>query len=73
MTAAATIAGMLQVALRRRCGADPDRLVGQADVERVGVGRRVHGDRLDAELVDRADHADGDLAPVRYEDTAEHG
>ena len=42
-------------------------------MERVLVRRRVDGDGLDAELVQRADHADGDLAPVRDEDAVEHG
>ena len=36
------------------------------------VGRRVDGDGLDAELVERADHAHGDLAAVRDEDAGEH-
>ena len=38
----------------------------------VGVGGRVDGDRLDPELVQRADHADGDLAAVRDQDAREH-
>jgi len=41
-------------------------------VEGVLVGGRVHGDRLDAELVQRADDAHGDLAAVGYEDAIEH-
>ena len=61
-----------QVALRRRGRADAHRLVCELDVERVAVGGRVHGDRLDAELVQRADHAHGDLAPVRDEHSFEH-
>ena len=36
------------------------------------VGGRVDGDGLDAELVQRADHADGDLAAVRDQDAGEH-
>src|SRR5262249_11429286 len=35
-------------------------------------GRRVHGDRLDSELVQRTDHADGDLAAVRHQHALEH-
>ena len=42
------------------------------DVQRVLVGGRVDGDGLDAELVQRADHADGDLAAVRDQDAVEH-
>jgi hypothetical protein len=41
-------------------------------VERVLVRRRVHGDGLDAELVQGPDHTDGDLSPVRDEDAVEH-
>ena len=39
-------------------------------MHRVGVGGRVDRDRLDAELVQRADHAHRDLAAVRDEDAA---
>ena len=39
---------------------------------RVAVGLRVDGDRLDAELVERADDADGDLAAVGDQDLCEH-
>ncbi len=38
----------------------------------LAVGGRVDRDRLDAELVQRADHPDRDLAPVRDEDSREH-
>jgi len=41
-------------------------------MERVGVGGRVDGDRLDAQVVERADDADGDLAAVRDQDSGEH-
>ena len=41
-------------------------------MQRVGVGGRVDGDRLDPELVQRADDADGDLAAVRDQDAREH-
>jgi hypothetical protein len=41
-------------------------------VEGVPVGGRVDGHRLDAELVQRADDPNGDLAPVRDEDSCEH-
>ena len=39
--------------------------VGHADVQRVRVGGRVDGDRLGADLVQRADDAHRDLAAVR--------
>src|SRR5262249_24101298 len=57
----------VEVARARRGGADADLLVGEADVQRVGVGRRVDGHRLDAELAARSNHAERDLAAVRYE------
>ena len=52
--------------------ADLHRTVGQLDVQRVGVGSRVDGDRLDVELVERADHAHRDLATVGDEHALEH-
>ena len=57
-----------EVALHRRRRADAQRPVGHADERRVLVGRRVDGDRLAAELVQRTDHAHRDLAAVRDED-----
>ena len=62
----------VQVALRGGRRADVDGLVGEADVERVAVGGRVDGHGLDPELVAGPDEADGDLAPVRDQDAAEH-
>ncbi len=47
-------------------------LVGEADVQRVPVRGGVDRDRLCAELVDRADDPDGDLAAVRHEHAVEH-
>src|SRR5580765_8946128 len=38
----------------------------------VPVRRRVDGDRLDSELPQGADHADGDLAAVRDQNASEH-
>ena len=57
---------MLQVALAGGRRTDADRLVGQADVQRLGVGGGVDGDGLDPELVQSADHAHCDLATVGY-------
>ena len=48
--------------------ADPVGLVGHLDVQRVAVGVAVDGDRGVAELSDRADDADRDLAAVRDQD-----
>ena len=38
----------------------------------VGVGRRMHDHRLDAEFLAGAQHPKGDLAAVRYEYLLEH-
>src|SRR6185312_8599302 len=51
---------------------DAHRVVGHPNVERVAVRGRVDGDRFHSELVQRADDANRDLAPVRDEDTLEH-
>ena len=65
--------GNVQVALGRGAAARWDGVVGQADVEGVAVGRRVDGDRLDAELAAGADDADGDLAAVGDQDALNTG
>ena len=62
----------VEVALCRGRRADADGAVGEAHVHRVLVGGRVHGHGLDAELVQRANDAHGDLASVGYEDPGEH-
>ena len=56
-----------EVALRRRPGADEVRLVRGPHVRAPPVGLRVDGDAADAELAQRAEHADRDLAAVRDE------
>ncbi len=61
-----------QIALRGRRWADADRAVRELDVARACVRSGVDRDRLDPELVQRADHPHRDLAPIRYEDAREH-
>ena len=63
----------VQVALRRRARADEVRLVRRPHVQRAAVGLRVHGDRADAELAQRPEDANRDLAAIRDEDVAEEG
>src|SRR5437763_2842771 len=63
--------GDVQVALRRRGAADADGLVGEAHVQRVAVGGRMHRDRLDAHLLARPDYPARYLASVRDQDFAE--
>jgi hypothetical protein len=53
--------------------ADADLLVGEAHVQRIGVGGRVDRDGLQPELAAGADHPQRDLATVGYEDFLEHG
>src|SRR5690606_9170418 len=62
-----------EVALRGGRRPDADGLVGEADGERVAVGRGVDGDGPEAHLAAGADDAEGDLAPVRDEDLLDHG
>ena len=49
--------------------ADADRVIRELEMVGVPIGRRVDGDRLDAKLVQGTDDPDGDLAPVRDEDS----
>src|SRR5206468_7716284 len=51
-------------ALLRRGRADAERLVGEADVQRMHVGRGMDGDALDPELARSADDPERDLTPV---------
>ncbi len=64
----------VEVAVLRRGRADADGVVGQPHVHRVGVGGRVHRDRLDAHLVRRAVDAQRDFAAVGNQDALDrHG
>ncbi|XXX47789.1 hypothetical protein WME76_08390 [Sorangium sp. So ce119] len=60
-----------EVALARRCGADGVRLVREADMEAAAVHVDVDGDALDAGLMQRPEHSEGDLAAVGDEDLAD--
>ena len=55
---------LVQIALGGRAGADQVRLVGIGHVRRIPVDVRIDGDRADAELAQRPEDADRDLAPV---------
>jgi hypothetical protein len=61
----------VEVALGGLAGADAHGLVGEADVQGVLVGGRVHGDGLQAELAARADDPQGDLPAVGDQDLAD--
>src|SRR3712207_1196291 len=62
----------VQVALGGGRAAEPVRLAGAAHVERVAIGLGVHRDRRDAELLECADDAHGDLPAIGDQDLAEH-
>ena len=63
----------VQIRLCRRGRADAERLVRQADVQRVPVGVRVDRHRADAQFTARPDDPNGDLAPICDEEFAKHG
>ena len=65
--------GDVQVRVARGGRADAHALVGQVHVQRMLVGRGVHGHRLDVHGAAGADDADGDLAAVGDEYLVEHG
>jgi len=62
----------VEVALARGRRTDAHRLVGEAHVERGGVGGGVHGDGGDPQLAASADDPEGDLPAVGDEDLLEH-
>jgi hypothetical protein len=62
----------LQVALRRRSRPDQERLVRETRMQRVAICLRVHTDRAGAQLSERPEDTDGDLAAVRNQDLVEH-
>ena len=59
-----------EIALGGRARPDQPRLVGAADVQRAAIGLGVDGNRADAELAQRAEDPDGDLAAIRDEHLA---
>ena len=61
-----------EVALGRGQPAERVRLVRVGHVERVAIGVGVDGDRSHTQLAQGAEDPEGDLAPVRNEDFAEH-
>jgi hypothetical protein len=58
----------VEIGFRRRRRADADRLIGEADVHRVGVGGRMDRDGADAHFVAGAVDAKRDLAAIGDED-----
>ncbi len=64
--------GDVEVGVAGRGRPDAHAFVGEAHMHGIAVGGRVDGDRLDAELLAGAQHAERDLAPVRDQDLVEH-
>ena len=62
----------LEVGFRRRRGAEPDALVGHADMRRAGVGIGIDRDRLDPHPLRGADDAAGDFPAIGDQDFLEH-
>ena len=62
----------LEIALGGGRRSDGDRVVGLAHVQRGAIGLRIDRDRLDAQVAAGADHAHGDLAAIRNQDSLEH-
>ncbi len=60
--------GDVEIAVGGRRRADADRMVGQADMHRVGIGGRMHRHGLDAHFMRRAVDAERDLAAVGDQD-----
>src|SRR5271157_1469586 len=62
----------IQVTLSQLRRPDADGLVGKTHMQRVAVGLAVDGDRANAQFLARADHAQGNLAAIGYQDLLEH-
>src|SRR4051794_9634256 len=62
----------VQIGLRGGPGAEQEGLAGALDVLRLAVGLRVDRDRLDAQLVERPDDANGDLTAVGDQHPCKH-
>ena len=62
----------IEIAVLGGWAADADALVGEADMHGVGVGRGVHGDGGDAELLAGTFDAKRDLSPVGDQNLVEH-
>ena len=56
----------VQIAFAARGGADADGIIGEAQVQGIAVSLGIDRDRLDAQILARADNAQGDLATISY-------
>ena len=62
----------VEIAVARRRRPDRPGLVGQLDMQRVGIGLGIDRDRRDPEPPRGADHPAGDLAAIGDQDLGEH-
>jgi hypothetical protein len=65
-------AGDVQIAVARRRAADAHVVVGEPGVQAVAVRLGIDGHGLDAQLLARADHPQGDFPAVRDQHLLEH-
>jgi hypothetical protein len=64
--------GDVQITFAAARRPDAHGFIGKAHVQRIPVGLRIDGDRLDSQLLARADDPQGDLAAVGYQNFVEH-
>jgi len=64
--------GDVEIGIARRGWPDADALVGEFDMHRLRIGRRMDGDGGDAQLLGGAQDAQRNLAPVGNKDLIEH-
>ena len=64
--------GNVEIGVARRGRADADRFVGELHMHRMGVGGRMHGDGRYAQLLRRAQNAQGDFAAIGDENFVDH-
>ena len=62
----------IEIALGSACGANAHRDIGEARVQRSGIGVRIHRDDAHAEALRRARNPAGDLAAVGDQKGLEH-
>ena len=62
----------LQVAFRGHGRPDANGLIGQLQVRGIAIRFRINDGDLDSEIAARPDHAEGNLAAVRDQNTVKH-
>ncbi len=62
----------IQIAVRRARRPNADRLIGKAHMQRVAIGLAVHGNRANAQLPARVQHAQRDFASIGNQYLTKH-